>query len=441
MRRQSEVQAPVRAFSLAVLRVATLVLLGATCGLPAWAEEMPSREMPRIEFDEAIQRALAQNRTVALAATAISRAEVLLQQARTVNRPSLGVTASELRRNEGISFSGVVTQPQSQTIVSATASVSVLAAASWAAVAQGRDQVEISKRAFAEVEQRVAVSTAETYLAVIAAQRQLEVEQRALDNARAHLDYARTRLEVGAGSRLDEVRAAQLVSSEEALLENSILALLASREALGVLMAEDGPVDAGAAPSFEGPEAVDPATWMEARPDVQLQAAAIEAADRALRDSWKDRVPVGSLAFVPQYITPAGAFQPSNTWQLILSFTQPIFDGGRRQTAEALREIALDQAKIGLSNVEIAARSELRVARERLESSERALTSARQAADQARDAADITTEAFRLGSTTSLELIDAERIRRDAETNAARSEDSVRLAKLGLMVALGQFPQ
>ena len=64
--------------------------------------------MPRIEFDAAIQQALAKNPSVANAATNITRAEALLQQARTVYRPtvSAGVTDTLLDRERG--FSGQV---------------------------------------------------------------------------------------------------------------------------------------------------------------------------------------------------------------------------------------------------------------------------------------------------------------------------------------------
>ena len=69
---------------------------------------------PRVEFDAAIQQALAKNPSVANAATSITRAEALLQQARTVFRPtaSAGITNTLLDRERG--FSGQVSQPQDQ---------------------------------------------------------------------------------------------------------------------------------------------------------------------------------------------------------------------------------------------------------------------------------------------------------------------------------------
>ena len=45
------------------------------------------------------------------------------------------------------------------------------------------------------------------------------------------------------------------------------------------------------------------------------------------------------------------------------------------------------------------------------------------------------------GATTNLEVIDAERSARDAESAATIAEDAVRRARLDLLVALGRFPQ
>ena len=53
----------------------------------------------------------------------------------------------------------------------------------------------------------------------------------------------------------------------------------------------------------------------------------------------------------------------------------------------------------------------------------------------------ITDVAFRAGATTNLEVIDAQRRARDAETAAAIAEDRERQARLDLLVALGLFPR
>jgi outer membrane protein TolC len=422
--------------------VLVAVVLAAAPGVGAQAPQAPAPPaMPTIEFEAAIQRALEKNPTIAEAATTISRAEALLEQARAVTMPNISAALSSTTLNTGVSFNGLVAQPRTQVTISATAAVPVLAAANWAAVAQSRDQITVSKLSVAETRQQVAVAAAQAYLAVIAAKRQVDVEQRALENAQAHFDYAQKRLQGGVGSRLDQVRAAQVVSSEQALLENSRLALLTAQEALGVLLVEDGPVDAGAEPTFDVPSTIDESSWMGNRPDVQYQNASIQAAERVVHDSWKDWLPTGTASFTPQEITPTSVFQKSRSWRFTVSFSQPIFEGGQRKAEATLRRITLDQSHIQLTAIQIQARSEVRLAQASLQSYERALASARQAADQANQVLSITTSAFQLGATTNLEVIDAERSARDAATTAALAEDSVRRARLDLLVALGRFPR
>src|SRR5699024_10357425 len=117
----------------------------------------------------------------------------------------------------------------------------------------------------ADVRRQIGVAAAQAWLMVLSAQRQVAVEQRALETATAHLDYARRRFEAGAGSRLNMVRAAQEVSAGEARLEGTRLSLSSAQEALGVLIAADGPVDATGEPSLAVPATIDDSSWLTAR--------------------------------------------------------------------------------------------------------------------------------------------------------------------------------
>jgi outer membrane protein TolC len=418
--------------------VALVLALGLAAAAPATAQEPPPLT---VEFDEAVRRALERNPTVAQAATAIGRAEQLLQQARAVTLPAITAGFTNVTIEKARGFNGAVTQPQNQFAFSATASVPVLAASRWAAVTQARDQIQVASRSVDEVRQQVAVGAGQAYLAVIAARRLVDVSERSLANARAHLDYAQKRLEGGVGSRLNQLRAAQLVATEDARLENTRLGLRRAQEALGVLLAEPGPVDAGREPAFDTPAGIDESVWRAARPDLQTQTAIQRAAERVVADSWRDWVPSATASFDPQYITPSGLFQPSRTWRLAVTLSQPVFEGGQRRATRRLRELTLDQSRLAMTGLEIQARSEVRIAQEAVRSLDRALTSARLAAEQANEVVRITTTAFEVGATTNLEVIDAQRSARDAESAAVQAEDAVRRARLDLLVALGLFPR
>lgn len=413
-----------------------VLLVGAS---PIAAQTVPAME--RVTFDEAIARALAKNPSVAQAATAIVRAEGFLQQARAVTWPSLNGAVNTTVLDTGRGFDGNVVQPRTQTALSADVSMPLLAASRWAAAAQARDQIDIARLSVTDVRKEIASATAEAYLAIITQQRQLEVNQRARETAQAHLDYAQRRLASGAGTRLNELRAAQEVASDDARLENTRLAVRRAQEALGVLVVADGPVDAAAEPTFDVPPVGEESTWMAARPDIQLFTATERAAERVWRDSFKDHFPTVFASFDPQALTPSGLFQPSRTWRLSFSLSQPIFDAGQRQGAALVREAAAAFSRSSLASLQIQARAEVRMAREAVESTERALQIVRLAAQQANEVLGITNTAFQAGATTNLEVIDAQRSARDADAAVAIGEDAVRRARLDLLIALGRFPQ
>ncbi len=400
-------------------------------------------QAPRaVTFDEAIARALERNPTVAIAATAIARADVLVRESRSALMPyaEMRVTNTTLDGSRG--FEGQTFQPQNQFLFTPSVSVPILALWRRSIVDQARDQIEVANRPGAEVRQGVAVATAEAYLQVIAARRQLEIDESALKTAQAHLDYATRRLEGGIGSRLNQARAAQTVEITLARIEAVRILLRRAQEALGVMLAEDGPVDARGEPVFEQPGPIDEAQWVAARPDLQLQAAVKRSSERIIRDAFKDWTPVATANFQPNFVNPAGLFQPSRTWALTFTVTQPLFKGGLKKNLDArLAEVSLTEATLTESRIRIEARSEIRMAQEALAGAERAEINSRRAAEHAREVLKITSTAFEVGATTNLEVIEAQQSARDSETAAALAEDAVRRARLDLLVALGRFPK
>ncbi len=130
-----------RCLCVSVLKLCILFLV---FSVRAFAQTPAAPAMERVTFEEAIQRALANNPTIAGAAEAVLRAEGLLQQARAATRPGVNAFVTNSTLDTGRSFNGVVIQPRNQTAVSADLSMPVLAAARWAATTQARDQVEVA---------------------------------------------------------------------------------------------------------------------------------------------------------------------------------------------------------------------------------------------------------------------------------------------------------
>lgn len=401
-----------------------------------------AQTIERLTFDEAVRRALANHPTVQQAAAGVLRAEALLQQARSRSLPAVDASVATTVIGPLIEFDGVAITPRTQTLATAGVSVPLYAPVSWAARHQAQDQVLASQATQADARRAIALQTGRTYLAVITQRRVLELNERARENARAHHDYADERFRGGLGSRLNALRAQQELSGGEARVEDARMALRRAQEALGVLVAVEHPVDAAAEPSFTLPaDSTADVELVRGRADVLAIVARQTAAERVFDDAWKSYLPAATARFGPQVLTPAGLFANSRSWSASFQLSIPLFDGGQRRGEARERRALLDVVRSERSDAERQAASEIRTAREAIQAGERALVHARAAATQAAEVLRITDTAFREGATTNIEVIDAQRRARDAETAAAVAEDTLRQAQLELLGATGRFPQ
>jgi outer membrane protein TolC len=425
-------------------RLALIALAALAAGPPAASQEpaLAAGAPPvveRLTFEEAVERATSRNPSVGEAAQAILRAEALLSQARSVFLPLAYGNVGNTVLDEARGFGGNVVQPRVQTAFSATVSYQVLAAAGWAAKNQAADRAAIARVSAEETRRNVATAAAQAYLAVIAAERQVEITQRNRETAGALEEYARVRLEAGQGSRLNHVRSVQQMSTAEGLLETAVLAVSRAQEALGVVAFAEGPVGANGEPVFPATPPPADDTWLSARPDVRLLTAELGAADRVVSDAWKNWLPTVTASFTPRYVTPAGLFEPSKSWRAFFSLEVPIFDG-RLQPDKRVRVADREAARLRLDALTLEARSEVRLAQDSVGRTERIVGSMRKAAQNAGEALRITEIAYRAGATTNIEVVQAQQDARNAEITAAVAEDRLRQAQLDLLVAVGRFP-
>ena len=176
------------------------------------------------------------------------------------------------------------------------------------------------------------------------------------------------------------------------------------------------------------------------RADLRAARGRIDAADHVLRDSYADYLPFLAAVVTPFGATYSALTTPSTGWQAQLVLTVPFFDGGFRYGAREERSAVLDEARIALDGALRQARSEVRTAFEEVRRDDVALRASHEAARLAEEALQMTTAAYRAGATNDLDVLDAERRFRDAQTAAAVSEDSARQARIDLLAATGRFP-
>jgi outer membrane protein TolC len=282
---------------------------------------------------------------------------------------------------------------------------------------------------------------ARAYLTIVAQKRVIEAAARARDTDKAHFDFAHQRLVGGVGNRIDEVRANQQVQSDEANLQQQYANLDRDREALGVLVGGGGPLDT------EEPNlqvvAMDPQAAMkqsEHRPDVVAADTRLNAAAHVVRDDWTDYSPYLTGIAEGIYQNPATLTQPLSGWQVMLVLNIPLYDGGLRYGQAKERAALRDEARVQLDATLRQARSDVRTAFEELRRADAALGASQRGAQLAHQALDLAQLASRAGAYTDIEVIDAERTARDADTAVAVAEDAARQARLDLLAATGKFP-
>lgn len=419
---------------------------GASAATPAGtatsAEAGVSAAPRPITFRDAADRALASNSTVAEAVAEVLRAEALVNESRANALPTLGATAAYTRYQYNVEFQGVVFQPFGIESESANLAVPLVNLSSWAAWAHAIDQKTIARLSVADAKRRVAQATANAFLTVLERHRTLDANQRALETARAHFDVAHQRLAAGAASRLEEVQAAQDVSNDEVLVEQSALDLRRAQEALGVLLSADGPYDTADEPTFGDLGSIQDAVANVAarRADLQVLEMRQTAAQHVLRDSWRDWVPTLGLTFQELLTQPRTAFTLPHTWEAVLQLTIPIYDGGLRFAQKRERDALVREAQANLTGGTVQALSDVRIANDAIRLADQGLASARNAARQAHEALDIVNLSYNAGASTSLDVLDAQRRARDADTSVAVAEDAARQARLDFLVGSGRFP-
>jgi outer membrane protein TolC len=433
--------------------------------IPKLAEVAPetSTMYEKLSLTEAIRRALARHPTAVVAAQEVERSQALLAQARSGSLPSLVLSGSLVRLDgdrvlagagplvsgqvEGDRVTSFIYGPpvsriiagKNQQAASLTLNVPLVAPRAWTTWSEASMNLAAVKAVGEDTRRTLAVSVARAYLAIIALKRQVDTTTRAVANDRSHSDYTHTRFAGGVGNRVDEVRATQQLAADQALLSSTFTALARAREALSVLVADDKPVDTLDDISLPAADVAFDAAASR-RQDVQAAKQRALFADKIRKDSWSDYTPVVSAQVQPFFQHPASLVNPETGWQAMLVLTFPLVEGGLRRGQMRERDAVLAEARAQYDGLLRQTRSDLRVAVEEVRRADEAMRSANAAAELAHQALDLANLAYHAGATTNIEVIDAERRARDADSAAVIAEDNVRQARLDLLVAAGQFP-
>jgi outer membrane protein TolC len=416
-------------------------------GAVAWAAEPeaptpPAPATERITLGEAVARALDRNPTVAVAVAEIERADALINQARAGWFPILNGNASYTRLDHDRVAAGVVELSAGELAANLTLTVPLVSAPAWTNERHAKDNRRVAQASATDVRRQIAEATARAYLTVVAQHRLIAAAETARGNAKDHFEYAHARLAGGIGRSIDEVRAQQDLASVDVQVQSTYVALSRAREALGVLLAAPAPVDSvddvdlGVMPSLATALGEAPTR----RPDLEVLRERVVAAKQESDDTWAFYAPYLAAVGQPFFQDPPTVLAPRTGWQAELVLSLPLYDGGLRGGVGRERDALLGEARATLDGGLRQAQSDVRISFEAMLRADQALRAARDAARLAHRAYDLATLAYRAGASTNIEVLDAARQARDADTGSAQAEDLARQARLDLLVASGRCP-
>jgi outer membrane protein TolC len=395
----------------------------------------------KVTWQQALEVALTRNTSAIVAAQEIERASALVREARAGWWPTLTGNGSYVRLDSARVVGGAVTTPISQWNANLALTVPLIAPTAWVNENHARDNRDVAALNASDVRRQLSAAVARAYLTVLLEHRQVEVSARARETSLAHYDYAHTRLAHGLGNAVDDARAEQQLRTNEAQLKNAQTALVQSQSALAVLLSEEDLVDVAdevnlnAAATAEGALADARAQ----RSDVRALQARRRATEHLRRDDWVLYAP-SLLAQAQAFRQTQTALQPASGWQAALVLSIPFFDGGLRYGVQRERQAVDEEARAQLDGLLRQVSVEVRTAFAVVRNADDSLQASRAAVTAANTAATLADKSYRGGASTNIEVIDAERQARDAESQAALAEDAAREARLDLLVATGAFP-
>lgn len=296
------------------------------------------------DLDERIDRALAENFTLAAAWERIDEARAFARRAQADLRPRVNGTAfGEVRDG-----SDVVERTEVRLGLEASYEVDL-----WGRI-ESAVEAERLRAAATEADYRTAAITlsaevALTWYRLVEARLQLALVHSQVETNAKVLDVLEKRFAVGQSGSADVLRQRQLVEAtrEQAIIVQAridvlehLLAVLEGRAPQGMA----SPPTAGLPPVPPPPATGLPADLLQRRPDVRSALRLLEASDEDLAAAVADQYPRIDLAGAITTSDPSGLF---SSWLAALAgqLVAPLYDGGERR-AEVERNVAIRRRRL-----------------------------------------------------------------------------------------------
>jgi multidrug efflux system outer membrane protein len=387
-----------------------------------------------------VERALANNSDIGIAAGRVREARANLTAARATLFPTIdaGLTGG---RSRSISPFGTpeiqnFAQPQAQAayeidLFGRLADQRSAARSAWLASEAARDTVRLA----------IASATAASYVALLGFDTRLDVARRTLAARETSLKIANSRVSNGYSPRLELQQAQAEYDATAAIIPQIELAIARTEHGLSLLTG-DAPRAVGrgatlstlAQPPLAGGL---PSELLRRRPDIGQAEQQLAAADASLAVARKRFLPQLRLSASTGAGFSSLLDDPITIWQLGGSILAPIFQGGRLTAQTEAAAGQRDQAAFAYRKAVLTGFREVEDALAAVRRLDEQIAFATHQRDTLAEGVRLATNRYREGYSPYLEQLDAQRQLLAVELNLAQLRTDASTARIQLYQALG----
>ncbi len=308
----------------------------------------------------------------------------------------------------------------------------------------GRSRAELESAEATELEQRfrTALLTESDYYDVLQNQELSRVAADRTRRAEEGLGIARARVTSGAAVQSDSLQLVLELTQARTDQLRRDAALRVARLQLGRRVGEGGPVDAEPVDTTDAPElpiGLDEAIQLAVTQGPQYRAARASerAASAFLKGERGGYLP--QLTLTGTHLRFDDSFFPGarNVSALALTVSLPIWDDGRRELAISQARVSRDVARAIRDDLELAARPDVTQAVEAYVTARATTALSSTGVLVARENYRVQESRYRAGSTTILDVLDAQLRLTGSEADLVQARYAARLALAGLEAILG----
>ncbi len=308
------------------------------------------------------------------------------------------------------------------------------------------DMVGQARLSLDRARQQALFGVASAYFAAITVKKMIGITENALASSQSHRDATEARVAAGAVPAIALKRAEYDVIQAEQSVRSTRSTYSLLLGTLGMMMGVDSQFDI-----VEPREVVEVELQgdndrfyqraLASRLDLKALKLSLNIAERGMVDYWMHYLPSLNLIGQANWTSNTGGFQTDPlSYNVVLAASIPLYDGGARYAVRDEAASKIRQAHLTLDKTEDQIAGMIRGNLQDISVRQEGLQASRVAVELARENHSNAVILFEVGAATNLEVLDATSAELGAEMALARAELDLRMARLGLLFVVGEYP-